>query len=403
MRLSTSKVVAVSLTTCVVTLILTLLPMGGILRSYLYAATVVAAIGINIVLLGWGKVRQPYKLIWAFMILSAAVFQFAIFLLCGLKIGFVQNVYRWDFTNFFGIFLPVALLIMAEEVLRGQLVTKAHNSLPAVFCAGASIFVMNILTSLPAFVLSEGGAIFTLLAAVAGPSLVSNIMLTYIAYRFDYRVNLAYRLIMELPTYLLPILPDSGAFLPKLFEVGFVCLLLIGLTNMVQSNERPTRSRAFRNIRAAVPRMRRRVETASRSKAKHFVRYLGVGAAVCVVVAYAMLISGLFRYRLLAVGSGSMEPSLYRGDMVLMEKSDNYDQIQVGDIIVYQHGGAIMLHRVTEVTELHGQYTFRTKGDNNASDDVWTVSQNDIMGITRGRLAKFGYPVIWLNEIFYKQ
>ena len=67
--------------------------------------------------------------------------------------------------------------------------------------------------------------------------------------------------------------------------------------------------------------------------------------------------------------SGSMEPSMQRGDVLLLHKNT---PIQNGDIVVYEIAGENIpiVHRVvTKQTNAKGELQFLTKGDNNPVND----------------------------------
>lgn len=354
---------------------------------------VIAAIGVSVILFGWTKPRGNNRLIAALVILAAVVFQVIMFLLLGLKLGWVQNVYRWDLANFFQVFLPVTLIIIGSEILRGQLVEHGRGSLPAVIIVGVALWLIEIIVALPLYNLAQGEAVFNLIVIVIGPALLTNVLLTYLAYAYDYRISLVYRLVMDLPIYLLPILPDSGVYLPVLFEIGLVVLLALSLAGMHRWNGRVL---AAKNTRKSV----KRAESDTTKKLKQVMKWAGVGMVSVLVVGYVALMSGLFRYHFLAIGSGSMEPNISRGDMVLVEKSKDYDKMHEGDILVYRYSNVVMVHRIAEVRRDDGKYVFQTKGDANASLDAWQVEQGDIIGVARGKIAMFGFPTLWLNELF---
>lgn len=80
--------------------------------------------------------------------------------------------------------------------------------------------------------------------------------------------------------------------------------------------------------------------------------------------------------------SGSMEPTYYVDDMIFVTAADNY---AVGDVVVYQSGNALVVHRVIAVE--NGMVT--TQGDaNNAADDP--VSLDLIKGRVVGHLPNMG-------------
>lgn len=69
-----------------------------------------------------------------------------------------------------------------------------------------------------------------------------------------------------------------------------------------------------------------------------------------------------FGYGAAVVLSGSMEPTLLIDDLIIVAESDDYT---TGDIVVYQSGSMLVVHRVIEM----GPDTLVTQGDaNNAPD-----------------------------------
>lgn len=391
LKLSTRKVIGIAMSVLVLTLLSLLVP-NGVLRTYLQSAILIAGIAVSVILLGWAKPRSyNTKLVAILVILAAVLFQVVIFLLLGLKLGLVQNVYLLGWTSLFKVILPIILAIVGEEILRGQLVEKGKGSKLAVILTGVVIWLVEMVIILPLYNLGAPKDLFTLIVVVAGPAALTNVLLTYIAFQYDYRINVGYRLVMELPVYLMPIWPDTSEYLPAIFQIGLVLLLalsLAGLHRGVSSKAVPTRQK------------RERVETEAERRAKRIAKWTGIAVATVVMVAYVALMSGLFRYHLLAIGSGSMSPSIERGDLVLVEKSKAYDEMAEGDVLVYRHSNVVMVHRIAEVQRDKAGYTFITKGDANSAEDKWVVPQSDIIGIARGRIMALGFPTLWLNELF---
>lgn len=115
------------------------------------------------------------------------------------------------------------------------------------------------------------------------------------------------------------------------------------------------------------------------------------------------------------VVSGSMEPVFYRGDIVIIEKSNffgikelNPENIQKGDIIIYDATWfpEPVIHRVIAVEkDKAGEKYYITKGDNNPSPDPAPVypSQVEARVITVGSnplmIPKVGYITLWLKGL----
>lgn len=78
--------------------------------------------------------------------------------------------------------------------------------------------------------------------------------------------------------------------------------------------------------------------------------------------------------RLLIVRSNSMYPTLKKGDVILIKKYNNYKQ---GDIVTYaEDSNYLITHRTIE----KNNNSFKTKGDNNNSEDDKTIQLENIKG-----------------------
>jgi signal peptidase len=66
---------------------------------------------------------------------------------------------------------------------------------------------------------------------------------------------------------------------------------------------------------------------------------------------------------IVAVQSGSMEPTFYKGDLLVLQ-GVNADELKVGDVIVFSYPGGTtpVVHRIIEINP---DGSFQTKGDNN--------------------------------------
>jgi signal peptidase I len=105
--------------------------------------------------------------------------------------------------------------------------------------------------------------------------------------------------------------------------------------------------------------------------------------------------------------SGSMEPAVFRGDILFLWKGN--DPYRVGEAVVYTIEGRDIpiVHRILEVHEDEDTHEVRllTKGDNNPVDDrglyntgqMWLKPQ-DILGRCRGYLPYVGQATIYLTD-----
>ncbi|MFZ0442704.1 MAG: signal peptidase I [Methanobacterium sp.] len=105
------------------------------------------------------------------------------------------------------------------------------------------------------------------------------------------------------------------------------------------------------------------------------------------------------------ISSGSMEPVLYKGDIVIIDY--NPSTIETGDIIIY-HARWLqnkhVIHRVIAKRETsNGNIIYILKGDNNADQDPEPVSPTDMIAkvVTINNhtliIPKIGYITLWFQ------
>ena len=103
----------------------------------------------------------------------------------------------------------------------------------------------------------------------------------------------------------------------------------------------------------------------------------------------------------LIVLTDSMYPVIESGDLIICHTAEA-DEIDVGDVIAFfdpaGNGTSIVTHRVIEVTEQNGKPAWRTKGDNNNTEDRLTVTADKLVAVYEGtRLAGFGNVALFMQ------
>lgn len=102
------------------------------------------------------------------------------------------------------------------------------------------------------------------------------------------------------------------------------------------------------------------------------------------------------------VATGSMEPLIHPGDVILLHQIRSEEQIrglEIGDIIQFKREGVLITHRIIEIEEDElKNLSFHTKGDNNSVEDSQIVHPNDIRGFFLGTIPKIGYPALILKD-----
>lgn len=94
----------------------------------------------------------------------------------------------------------------------------------------------------------------------------------------------------------------------------------------------------------------------------------------------------------LVVLSGSMEPALYPGDLVII-REQAADKYRPGDVVTYLSGSNVFTHRI--VSEENGLFTL--KGDNNNIADE-SLTADKFEGKVILRIPKIGLAIVFLKK-----
>jgi signal peptidase len=96
------------------------------------------------------------------------------------------------------------------------------------------------------------------------------------------------------------------------------------------------------------------------------------------------------------VASGSMIPELQVYDVLVVQGHITFEEIQVGDIIVFDRPSGqdrVIVHRVVSITDDNPK-TIRTKGDNNVASIPGTdfpITEKEYIGKVQFQIPQIGY------------
>ena len=106
-------------------------------------------------------------------------------------------------------------------------------------------------------------------------------------------------------------------------------------------------------------------------------------------------------YLPLIVLTDSMADEILSGDLIICHTIDAED-VKVDDVISFfdpaGNGQSIVTHRVIEVIEDDGELKFRTRGDNNDTEDKELVPADKLVGIYKMRIAGAGHVAMFMQS-----
>ncbi len=296
----------------------------------------------------------------------------------GFFFGYVKSIYNLSLTSILSNIIPVLILIIIQELVRYDIVTKTKKAMPDRFIIAGMIVLFvafDIIIGVNSWEVVKTIGIFETIGLYILPSIAKNLLLTYMTYHSGYKSAILYRLIFDLTAYILPIFPDFGTYLQSVLNIAFPTALFLIL------------NRTFKKKNDAFVRENKTV------------KIVALIITIAILGTLVILVSGLFKYYALTIGSGSMEPHLNIGDVAIVKKLDKneLETLKEGDILVFDYGETIV-HRIVEIYEKDGTYSFQTKGDNNDDVDGFIVYEDQVIGIAKYRIPIIGKPTVWLNE-----
>lgn len=333
------------------------------------------SLGIIYLMLGFEKDRHRYTKDIILEIIIVLITFFLIYYLGGILIGFARNNNYWTINSLINIILPIVVFIFIKEILRYQLLVKSSESKILIILVCFFFILLDNVIPFASHVMGFNRETFLLVALTFIPSITENILCTYLDLKLGYKPGICYLLIIHLYKYLLPVIPNPNEYL---YSIIFLLLPLIVLLHIKSWFNKD-------RVQALV------IESYHRRKSEIW-GYMVLGLLVGLLV-YG--VSGYFRYYAIAVASGSMEPKISKGDVVV---DKGFNNLAIGDILAYKYNGKIVVHRIYKIIEADDEYFIYTKGDANNSYDKYKITKDMFIGIVKFKIPLIGYPTVLLNE-----
>ncbi len=104
-----------------------------------------------------------------------------------------------------------------------------------------------------------------------------------------------------------------------------------------------------------------------------------------------------FGIKTFVIISGSMEPELNIGDIVIIKKCSQ-EELKENDIISYKYGQSEITHRIIQIEDNENGKEYITKGDNNNVRDSENIKYENIEGKCIGKIRHLGKVILILKN-----
>lgn len=309
-----------------------------------------------------------------YIIILLLLYVLVIYLL-GCFTGFSKSIYDHSVLGILINTLPVIVTIFCKEEIRASVSSRSTVNKKPIILLTIGYIVMDAFNSYLNTSIINFYQLFNFICLSILPSITRECLCSYISVHISILPTLIYRLSLEIVPILVPIYPDLGNYLNASIHLLFPFFIYLVMKKIILYKEKAT------------------VETK-----RYILKLTSILGSIFFLILIA-LVSGIFQYKMIAIGSDSMNPVYERGDAVIYEKK-NAQQIKKGDILVFKRNQMVVTHRVQEVIQKNHQLFFQTKGDHNEKTDSVLVSQEDVLGTVQYIVKYIGYPTIWFNETF---
>ena len=344
-----------------------------------YSGRITAAVAFlpitaaTLILVKKRAVLSLYRRQILFLMSVMGIVYLILYYLSGLAFGFVKNIYTISPEVIFLFVLPTTVIIIASELVRAVMIAqedKPSYALSYIFCVIAEVIIYYDVTEVHSF-----AGFMDLLGIALLPAIISGVLYHYLAKRYGAAPNIAFRLLTTLYYYLFPYIPGMADSLFALANLIIPVIIYIFFDSLY---DRKRRYALGKKSRLAVP--------------------LTVIVAT-IMVSVMLLISNQFRYGALVIATDSMTGELNKGDIVIFEqrKGQMYEE---GQVIIFKSSETLIVHRIVKIENINGALRYYTKGDFNEDVDPGFITESDVVGSARAKLPYFGYPTVWLREIF---
>lgn len=312
------------------------------------------------------------KRITNLMLFIAIFYTIAIYVL-GIYIGFYNATVKFTKWSLLNYIIPYLLIIIATENIRKTILLKEDKKSNIIMLIIGVILDIAISTNIHS--VKTLMDYFMLIGFIIFASIANNLLYNYIIIKYrNCKAIIIYRMITTLYVYFIPIVPDIHILFESILRMAVPYIIYIILITAYSKKEK---------------------EISFKKKTNDWILTL---ILITLVIGVVMLISCKFKYGALVIGSGSMNGTINKGDVIIYETLN--EKVEVGDIIVFFNEDVRVIHRVVRKKDSGSGMKYYTKGDANSNEDEGYREESDIIGKVRIRLPYIGQPTVMINEFF---
>ncbi|MEE3342826.1 MAG: signal peptidase I [Bacilli bacterium] len=296
----------------------------------------------------------------------------------GIVLGFNRSYFNSNIIILIKNILPIALIIILIELVRYSIIRNSIKNKKIIVYFTILSAILSVLLEINIGNLTTSEDKFIFLSTIIFPIIAEETLCSYMSYKISFLPSIIYKLVIKLYIYIVPIVPNLGNYIYSVIYIVLPFIIYAILNKMVIKYEK---------------------EKQQLKKANRVVFTIPLTLFLVIII---LLISGIFKYKMIAIMSNSMSPTYRRGDAIIYNKVDT-SELKVDDILAFQKDGVVVTHRIVKVWKQGDSYYYTTKGDNNDTEDFFKPREENVLGRVEYVLKYLGYPTVIINEYFGKE
>lgn len=306
---------------------------------------------------------------------TCAIFYISLFIFSGFFEGFGKSPYSFTPLGILFNIILIGSILLGTELTRAYIINNLAINRPFIIISTVSLFFTFICIPFSQFTsLKTAVEGFRFAGDSVLPFFSEQIMASYFAYLGGPVTSMVYMGTLQAFRWFCPILPNSGWISKTLLGtfIPFLSLVIVQNFYLYQTGE----------LKKGV---RKKEKTAG---------WVVTSVLSVLIVWFA---AGLFPIYPQVIATGSMEPLIKPGDVILVKKISGEDA-KAGDIIHFRLKKVYVAHRVVSVND-KPEKSYKTKGDNNATPDSKSVLSSQVKGKVIYVVPKIGLPTLYVKSM----
>lgn len=314
------------------------------------------------------------------IIISLLTILITVYLL-GIFLGYSNSIFSHKPIVLLHNIGPIVITILSEEIIRHIVCKNSGNSKLPIIILTIIYILFHVLSAYKYTKFYNNEDIFIFISGVVLSTVAMQLLYSYITYKISPRPSILLRILLEIYPYIFPFYPNLGDYITSVIDIALPFFIYKSLNKTISYHDKTNIH--YRNIIINI-------------------MLIPIMSGLAIIV---LLVSGVLKYKMIAIGSNSMVPVYHRGDAIIYEqiKEDIKENVEVGDILVFKRNDIVMTHRIKRIIYNNNECIYITKGDANEDIDHFETNEKNVLGVVKYRIKYIGYPTIWITEEIFNR